>query len=114
MDLRLTTTRVGEHPVVALSGIADLSAAPGLYDYLRRACSDHPGETLLVDIDGLLALDDAALGLLFGAAAGALQSGGEFEVICTNERLRARLQATRFDRAIVVRSSISESDLSGS
>jgi len=108
MDLRLTTTRVGDYPVVSLSGIADLSAVPGLHNYLRRACTDHPAETLLVDIDGLLLLDDAALGLLLGAAATARLNGGDLELVCTDERLLARLKITRLDRAVVVRASVTQ------
>lgn len=112
MDLRLTTTTIGPHRVVALSGIADLSTAPTLHDCLRRACNEHPGETLLIELDGLVALDDAALGLLLGAAARARQAGGEVELVCTDERLRDRLATTRLDRAITVRRSISELDTS--
>ena len=107
MDLRLTTTRVGGHPVASLSGIADLSTAPLLYDALRRVCNEHPGETLLIDLDGLISLDDAALGLLLGAAARAREAGGDIELVCSHERLCARLRTTRLDRAVVVRSSIS-------
>jgi anti-sigma B factor antagonist len=114
MDLRFTTTPIGEHIVVAFSGIADLSTAPILYDSLRRVCSEHPGETLLVDLDGLIALDDAALGLLLGAAGRARESGGDIELVCTNERLCGRLAATRLDRAITVRDSISGPDVSTS
>lgn len=109
MDLSLATTRVGEHVVVSLAGIADLSAAPGMYDYLRRVCADHATETLLVDLDGLLSLDDAALGLLFGAVARARRNGGDIELICTDDRLLALLQMTGLDRAVAVRSSITNS-----
>ena len=108
MDLRLTTSRIGEHPVAALSGIADLSTAPILYDCLRRVCSEHPGETVLIDLDGLIALDDAALGLLLGAAARAREAGGDIELVCTQDRLCKRLRTTRLDRALVVRHSISQ------
>ncbi len=106
MDLRLTTTQVGDHIVVSLSGIADLSTIPTLHDSLRRVCLDHPGQTLLIEVDGLIALDDAALGLLLGAAAHARQSGGDVELVCTDERLRQRLATTRFDRAVTIRDSI--------
>jgi anti-sigma B factor antagonist len=106
MDLRLTTTRIGEHIVVALSGIADLSTAPILYNQLRQACRDHPAETLVIDLDGLLAIDDAALGLLLGAAARARTTGGDLELVCTNEHLRTRLTTTRVDRALAVRDAI--------
>lgn len=106
MDLQLITSRIGEQIVIALSGIADLSTTPVLHDGLRRVSSDNPGITLLVDIDGLIALDDAALGLLLGAAARAREAGGELELVCTNERLLRRLAVTRLDRALTVHDTI--------
>ncbi len=108
MDLQLTTSRIGERIVIALSGIADLSTAPTLHDGLRRACSDHPGVAVLVDIDGLIALDDAALGLLLGAAARARQAGGELELVCANEQMLRRLAVTRLDRALTVHDTITQ------
>ena len=106
MDLQLTTSKIGDRTVVALSGLADLSTVPILHDALRRACVDASGETLVIDIDGLLALDDAALGLLLGAAARARQAGGDVELVCTDHRLLDRLAITRFDRAVTVHRSI--------
>ncbi len=106
MDLQLTTTRIGEHVVVALSGIADLSTAPTLHSMLRQTCCDHPAETLIVDLDGLFAIDDAALGLLLGAAARARTTGGDLELVCNNEHLRTRLTTTRIDRALAIRDTI--------
>ena len=106
MDLELTTTAVGTHLVVALSGIADLSTAPLLHDQLRRTCTDHPGETIVLDLDGLVAIDDAALGLLLGAAARGRVAGGDLELVCTNGRIRSRLSSTRLDRCVNVRDAI--------
>jgi len=106
MDLELTTTMVGQRLVVALAGIADLSTAPLLHDQLRRTCTSHPGETIMLDLDGLIAIDDAALGLLLGAAARARETGGDIELVCTNERVRSRLASTRLDRCITVRDAI--------
>lgn len=106
MELQLTTSRVADRVVVSLRGVADLSTAPALHDGLRRACLDHAGETLLLDLDGAIVIDDAALGLLLGAAARARQAGGELELVCTNQHLRDRLAVTRLDRAITVHRSI--------
>jgi anti-sigma B factor antagonist len=102
MDLRVTTDEVGGRFVVALEGLADLSTVPTLHDELRRAVRDRAGHTVVVDIDGVIAFDDAALGLLLGVAATARENGGDLEVVCSSERLRARLRATRFDRAVTV------------
>lgn len=106
MDLQCTTRRVGDRLVVALGGMADLATAPRLQEQLRQAVSVHPGDTVAVDLDGLIVLDDVALGLLLGAAARARELGGDLELVCTDARLRSRLFATRFDHVVTVRGSI--------
>jgi anti-anti-sigma factor len=106
MDLTIATTRVGREIVLSLSGIADLSTIPALQDRVQRSVSDHPGNTLVIDVDGLLALDDTALGLFLGAAARARQAGGELVIVCSNDRLRRRLALTRLDQLVTIRSAI--------
>jgi anti-anti-sigma factor len=66
----------------------------------------HPGDSVIVDLDGVDALDDAGLGILLGAAAAARQAGGDLEVVCNRPSLRERLERTRFDRAVAVRATI--------
>ena len=106
MELRAITSEVGGHVVVALDGIADLASVTVLHDRLRRVIALHPGGSIVVDVDGAVVLDDVALGLLLGAAAGARSTGGVLQVVCSNVRIRRRLAATRFDHAVAVRSSI--------
>lgn len=109
MDLQCTTSRVGDAVVLALGGYADLSTAPRLQSQLQLAVGEHRGERVVVDIDGLVALDDVALGLLLGAAARAREDGGELVLVGTNARIRQRLAATRVDRVVTVLGSIAES-----
>jgi anti-anti-sigma factor len=61
---------------------------------------------IVVDLDGVAALDDSGLGVLLGAAAAARQADGDLEIVCNDERLRTRLERTRLDRAVTVRTSI--------
>jgi anti-anti-sigma factor len=98
--------QVGGSVVVAVDGIIDLSSVGRLHDDLARAIRQHPGVTLVVDLDAVGLLDDAGLGVLLGAAATARDRGGDLEVVCTRPPLLARLSQTRFDRAVDVRSSI--------
>lgn len=107
MDLQVDARPVGHRFVVALSGIADLSTIALLQHRLRRAVADHPDTEVVIDLDGLTVIDDSALGLFLGAAAAARQGGGDLVVVSTDERIRARLTATRLDRAIEVRTSLS-------
>jgi anti-sigma B factor antagonist len=97
---------VGSSIVVAVDGIVDLSTVGRLHDDLARAVRQHPGVTLVVDLDAVGALDDAGLGVLLGAAAVARDGGGDVEVVCSRPALRERLKRTRFDQAVTVRGSI--------
>lgn len=106
MDLRISTRDVGERHVVALDGIADLSTVPVLQSSLKREIVAVPGATIVVDVDGLLALDDVALGVLLGAAATAREHGGDLEVLTTSPRWAERFRTTRFEQAVAIRDRI--------
>jgi len=94
---------IGDTPTVALAGVVDLGSVPMLHDVLTRAVLDHPGATIVVDLDGVVALDDTALGVLLAAAGRARELAGELEIVCSSGRLLERLAVTRFDRAVTVR-----------
>jgi len=102
MDLRAHHDVVGTLPVVALSGSVDLATVPQLSSALSRLVADHPAGRVVVDLDGVDVLDDTGLGVLLGAAGRARQAGGELVVVVADERLRARFDATGFDRAVEV------------
>ena len=107
MDLRVTSSSVGSARVVALDGVADLAAVPAFHAALTRATAEMNGVgAVVVELDGLTLLDDAAVGLLVGAAARAREAGAELVVVCTNHRVCERLQATRVDRIVRVATSI--------
>lgn len=106
MQLSASTRTIAGRRVVALDGVADLSSVPALQDELRREITRAEGHVVLVDIDGLVALDDVALGVLLGMAALARESGGDLEVVTGSARWRGRFASTGFDRAVTIRSSI--------
>ena len=106
MQVHTSVDTVGGSIVVAVDGVVDLAAIGHLHDVLARTVRRHPGVTLLVDLDAVSVLDDAGLGVLLGAAAAARGAGGDLEVVCTRSALCERLQSTRFDRAVRVRTSI--------
>ena len=102
MQLRVDVELVGDVPVVVLDGVVDLATIPALQDQLVRATQSHPSRTIAVDLDQVTALDDCGLGVLLGAAGRARESGGDLVLVCSSDRVRARLSATRLDRAIDV------------
>lgn len=106
MELVARQTTIGLLQVLQLSGEADLATLPRLSDVLTRLVASSTG-TSVVDVDGMVVLDDAGLGLLLGAAGRARQSGGDLVVVCSAGLLRSRLATTGFDRAVRVVDSLS-------
>jgi anti-sigma B factor antagonist len=106
MTMHTTVSTVGGSIIVVLDGSIDLAAVGTLHGDLTRVIRRHPGDSLIVDLDGIDAIDDTGLGVLLGAAAAARESGGDLEVVCNRSSLRGRLERTRFDRAVVVRATI--------
>lgn len=102
----LRRSQVGEVQVLMVSGDIDLPSLPRFTDSLVRLVTDAPGRTTVVDLDGSGIVDDAALGLLLGAAGRARTGGGDLVVVSTEQRLRSRLAETGFDRAVTVTDSI--------
>ncbi len=103
MDLLCHITSVDAGAVVSLSGEVDLASAPTLRNALVRAIDEHRGATIVVDLDGVAALDDAGMGVLLGAAGRAREAGGDVVVVVTSARLRERFAITGLARAIEVR-----------
>ncbi len=100
---------VGDVRVITLDGLADLAAAPALHTAFNRAFSGLDDvRIVVVDLDGLTVLDDAAIGLLIGVAARAREVGASLVAVCTNARIAARLRATRVDEILVVTTGIAE------
>ncbi len=106
MDLRTTASDVGGVPTVAVDGVIDLASVAVFRDALLKTIHSHGGATVVVDLDDVATLDDSGLGVLLGAAAAARQADGDLEIVCNDTRLRTRLDRTRLDRAITVRTSI--------
>jgi anti-sigma B factor antagonist len=104
MNLSATTSVLGGNVVVALAGDVDLSTIPMLQDALRKALAFHPDHRLVIDLDGVVVLDDVGLGVLLGVAGSVRRGGSDVTVVTNNERLRQRLEITGFSRAIEVHS----------
>lgn len=103
MDLHARLDLVASTPVVSVEGVIDLATLPALHSHLFRAVTDHPGATVVIDLDAVTALDDCGLGILLGAAGRAREAGGDLRVVAGSDRLRERFRSTGLDRAIEVR-----------
>jgi anti-sigma B factor antagonist len=109
VELSLTTSEIGEVAVLSLAGEVDLATVPKLRDALDRVLRQHPGRTIAVDLDGLVALDDLGLGVLLGAAGRVRDRGGDLVVVCTDERILRRAASTGLDRALRIVPSVAAS-----
>ena len=107
VDMRTMEATVGGIPTISVEGIIDLASVGDLYDALNRTIRKNAGAVVIVDLDAVAGIDDCALGVLLGAAATARESAGDIELVCNSEAVRNRLERTRLDRAITVRSTIS-------
>jgi anti-anti-sigma factor len=108
VDLSHRLAVIAGRNVLALAGDLDLSTLPRFGDCLARLTSAAGTSTAVVDLDGVGYLDDAALGLLLGAAGRSRTGGGELVVVASDDRLRRRLTATGFDRAVRVVAAIAD------
>lgn len=109
MDLEMRRTVIGTRHVLVVTGDVDLVSLPRFNDALVRLVTDNAGNTVAVDVDGAGLIEDAALGLLLGAAGRARTTQGDLVVVATESRLRARLSTTGFDRAVTVAQSVAGS-----
>jgi anti-sigma B factor antagonist len=103
MDLICVHGFVDQQAVLHVSGEIDLATVPLFRDHLTRLVDAHPRTVVVVDLDGVTALDDTGLGMLLGAAGRARQLGGDLVVVSSGERLNARFALTRLDQAVSVR-----------
>lgn len=107
VEITATATTISGVPALEVEGIVDLASIAAMRDALTRLLRDHPGERVIVDLDGVAAIDDLGLGVLLGAAARARGAGGDLEIVCGRAALRAQFTDTRLDRAVTVRPAVS-------
>jgi anti-sigma B factor antagonist len=102
MDLICRHSVIADRPVLQVAGEIDLATVPTFRDHLTRIIGDHPGATVLVDLDGVTALDDTGMGMLLGAAGRAREQSGDLVLVTSDQRLLLRFTITGLDRAVRV------------
>jgi anti-sigma B factor antagonist len=98
MDLVVRQFYNGGVPVVSFTGELDLTTVPQARDALLQAATMHPGETVVVDLDGVSFLDSMGLGVLVGGLRRARGGGGDVVLVCSAPRILDLLALTRLDR----------------
>lgn len=110
MSLKCSDELLDDCVIVTLAGVVDLSTVAALRDHLLRVVSERPGGTVVIDLDEVVAVDDAGLGILLGLAGRAREHGGDLRLVCAPGRLRDRLALTGADRAVAVSSNWASTD----
>jgi anti-sigma B factor antagonist len=91
--------------VIGFVGELDLSTLPKLSDLLNKAINDNHVH-LALDLDGITVIDDAALGILLGAASRIRINGGRMYVVCSNPKISDYLKRTQLDLIIPLATSV--------
>jgi anti-sigma B factor antagonist len=98
MDLVVRQEDHGGVPVLSLAGELDLTTVPQARDALVRASAMHPGQTVVVDLDGVSFLDSMGLGVLVGGLRRARAAGGDLVLVCSTPRLLDVFALIHLDR----------------
>jgi len=105
VNLSSHTTLIDDVYVIGFTGDLDMSTLPTLSDLLTKAINQTPVH-LALDLDGITVLDDAALGILLGAASRIRNNGGRMSVVCSNPNIADYLRRTQIDLIIPLATSV--------
>ena len=105
MNLSSHASVIDDIYVIGLTGELDMSTLPTLSDLLNKAINQNHVH-LALDLDGITVLDDAALGILLGAASRIRINGGHMYVVCSNPKISEYLKRTQLDLIIPLATSV--------
>ena len=105
MNLSSHSSLIDDVFVIGLTGELDMSTLPTLSDLLNKAINQNHVH-LALDLDGITVLDDAALGILLGAASRIRNNGGRMYVVCSNPKISEYLKRTQLDLIIPLATSV--------
>jgi anti-sigma B factor antagonist len=108
MDLHLARRDTRGTAVLAVTGEVDVATSGEFHAELWRLIDEHVGETVIVDLRGVTSMDHLGLGIVVGALARAVGSGGDLTLVCGPSRLLDTLTASRLDRAFVIHPTVVE------
>ena len=98
MDLRVEF----QDRVLAVHGELDVEGAPELRRALIEAIDEHPGRTLVIDLEGVDFIDSAGLGVLVGGLKRARDAEGELVLVATGQNVVRVLELTGLTRAFQI------------
>jgi anti-sigma B factor antagonist len=104
MTFQVAREDAGPVAVVAVHGELDIESAPALKEALVEAIGDHPGERIVVDLEGLEFIDSAGLGILIGGRKRARDNHGDLVLVATGRNVLNVLELTGLVRVFEIHS----------
>ncbi len=102
MDLRVERRHGESCPVVAVHGELDMQGAPELRRALIETIDEHPGQPLVVDLEGVDFIDSAGLGVLVGGLKRAKDGEGDIVLVATGQNVIKVLELTGLTRVFEI------------
>jgi anti-sigma B factor antagonist len=88
--------------LVAVHGELDIESAPALKEALVEAIAEHPGQRIVVDLEGLEFIDSAGLGILIGGRKRARDNDGDLVLVATGRTVLGVLELTGLVRVLEI------------
>jgi anti-anti-sigma factor len=110
MDLSVTEDVIDGTPVLSLLGEADLASLPTLLERVNRFVAEHPGQHVLIDLDGLGSMTPVAVGVLVGGRLALRAKGGDLDVVCTQPGVAALFLRSGLDTTFPLYPSVRAAD----
>lgn len=101
MELSLSTRQVGDLTVLEVGGEIDVYTAPTLRERLIEAV-DGGARAVTVDLGRVEFLDSTGLGVLVGGLKRTRLAGGDFSLVCDQERILKIFRITGLDQIFTV------------
>ena len=105
MDLTMSARTVADHTVLEVGGEIDVYTAPTLRARLV-ALVEAGATSIIVDLSRVEFLDSTGLGVLVGGLKRMRGIGGEFSIVCDQEKLLKIFRITGLDQILRLHPSV--------
>ncbi len=107
MDFALSTSRVEDYAVVAVTGELDVYTAPALEEALGDLV-DAGSVRVVVDLTGVSFMDSTGLGLLIKALKWTREHGGALHIVANTDRVLKVFKVTGLDSVLSLHATLDE------
>ncbi|HEU0241777.1 MAG TPA: STAS domain-containing protein [Micromonosporaceae bacterium] len=105
MELSLSARSIGDRTVLEVGGEVDVYTAPTLREKIVSLV-DGGARLIIVDLTHVEFLDSTGLGVLVGAMKRLRMVGGDFALVCDQEKILKIFRITGLDRVFTLHSTV--------